>query len=304
MTARQDSRGGGGTPAPRGEIFERGYRHYEGPREGRAHAIRALIVYSIKRGLGIKKRWTAKIIPFTLTAAAFVPVVIIIGVRALLGSAVDWFNYASLYAALSIVLLLFAAVAAPEMLCDDRHEHVLQLYFSRALTRVDYLVAKVSALGILMGAIALAPALLLFVGNTLLASGPLSYLAHHVGDLGRVVAIGTLFSVFYAALGLVVASYTERKGVAAAIYVGGMLVVSGIVGAIFSTVGGDWKRYLLLVDPTSLTEGLSNWVLGVQPEPDSVLAQAGLHGSWFLASVGALVVVCGVVMHRRYLAEE
>ena len=114
------------------QIYDRGYRHYDGAREGRTHAIRALIVYSIKRGLGIKKRWTAKIIPILVYGFAFFPVVIIVGIRSFIGDAAQGFGYQTLYDLLATVLLVFAAATAPEMLCDDRRQRVLPLYFSRA----------------------------------------------------------------------------------------------------------------------------------------------------------------------------
>src|SRR5215217_9117311 len=53
-------------PSRYGEIFDRGYKHYDGPRLGRRGAFFALIRYSMKRALGIKKSWTAKIIPIFL----------------------------------------------------------------------------------------------------------------------------------------------------------------------------------------------------------------------------------------------
>ena len=46
-----------------GEVYDRGYQHYEGPRLGRKHAFRALTTYSMKRALGSKKSWTAKVVP-------------------------------------------------------------------------------------------------------------------------------------------------------------------------------------------------------------------------------------------------
>ncbi len=55
-----------GIPGRYGEIYDRGYQHYLGQRLGRQHAIWALILYSIKRAMGIKKSWTAKVIPFIL----------------------------------------------------------------------------------------------------------------------------------------------------------------------------------------------------------------------------------------------
>src|SRR6185437_15367911 len=97
---------------PDAQIYDRGYRHYEGKREGRAHAIRALIGYSIKRGLGIKKRWTAKIIPFIIYILGFFPVIIIIGIRAFAGRLAQGFNYETLYDLLATILLVFAAATA------------------------------------------------------------------------------------------------------------------------------------------------------------------------------------------------
>ena len=46
-----------------GEVYDRGYTHYDGERLGRGHAFGALIRYSIQRALGIKKPWTAKVVP-------------------------------------------------------------------------------------------------------------------------------------------------------------------------------------------------------------------------------------------------
>ena len=58
-----------------GEVFDRGYKHYDGPRLCRNHARRALIGYSVKRAMGIKKSWTAKVIPIFLYIAVLMPVV-------------------------------------------------------------------------------------------------------------------------------------------------------------------------------------------------------------------------------------
>ncbi|MDI3340597.1 MAG: hypothetical protein QJR03_08695 [Sphaerobacter sp.] len=300
----------GSAPAagPYGEIFDRGYQHYQGRREGRAHAVRALTLYSMRRALGVKKRWTAKIIPIFLYAAAFVPVVTIIGVRALVtqvsAQLAEGFNYSFLAAAISPLLLIYAAAAAPEMLCDDRRENVLPLYFSRAITRVDYLLAKVLALGLLMGSIAIVPLLVLFVGNTLLADAPLTYLRQHPGDIGRILITGTLLSVYYAAIGLVIAAFTARKGVAAALYIGFITIETGVVEALSLAVSGAWKDYLDLFSLGNVPDRIVQWLLGPASGAGSAPVGAPLQGWTYLFTVAAVVTVCGVVMHRRYLAEE
>ena len=44
------------------------------------------------------------------------------------------------------MLLLFVALTAPDVVCPDRAQRVLPLLFSRPLTGVDYVVAKVAAI--------------------------------------------------------------------------------------------------------------------------------------------------------------
>ena len=121
----------GSAPAPEpqgryGEIFDRGYSHYTGQRLGRQHARRALVGYSVKRAMGIKKSWTAKVIPMFLYIAVAMPVIISLGIRAFLPSA-EILDYGQFFGFVFILQGIFAATVAPEMLCPDRHEHVLSL---------------------------------------------------------------------------------------------------------------------------------------------------------------------------------
>ena len=52
--------------APGGTIYDRGYRHYEGPREGRGRRVRAIAVAGIRRVLGLKRNWKTKVVPWGL----------------------------------------------------------------------------------------------------------------------------------------------------------------------------------------------------------------------------------------------
>lgn len=293
---------------PYGEVFDLGYRHYEGRREGRAHAIRALVLYSVKRGLGIKKRWTAKIIPFGLYVVSFLPVIVIIGVKALLGPIADQvrFSYFNLYEMLTLIILLFAAGVAPEMICDDRREHVLQVYFARAISRLDYLLAKIGAMGFLIGTIAFLPALLLFLGYTFLASSPVEYFGDHFTDLGAIMLAGTLVALFYGAIATVVAVYIDRKGIASATTVGGTLIMSAIASALFATVEGEWHRYFVLADPLAVPQGFTKWIFSATRSDriEPIVLEAGLPDWWYLLAVAAVVAICGLAMYRRYLMED
>jgi ABC-2 type transport system permease protein len=285
---------------PYGEIYDLGYRHYEGKRLGRAHAIQALIIYSIKRGLGIKKKWTSKIIPFALYMAAFVPAFIVAGIKAFVPVDEFTYSYHDLNDFIGPVLFIYAAALGPEMLCDDRRENVLGLYFSRALTRLDYLLSKVAAISILMGTIAFGPALLLFGANVLLADNPISYFFNHLGDLGRIAAYGAFLSAYLGAITLAIAAYTNRKGVASAIFIGGIAITTAISNALFEAIDGGVRDYLILVNPGDLTFALSGWVWGEATE----LSNANLSGAWYGLAVMATVALSAMLMHRRYQADE
>jgi ABC-2 type transport system permease protein len=286
------------TPQPYGEVYDLGYQHYTGERLGRAHAIRALTLYSVKRGLGIKKKWTSKIMPVLLYTAAFVPAIIVAGILAFAPTGVS-FNYHNLHEIVGIVLLVFAAGLAPEMLSDDRRENVLSLYFARSITRVDYLLSKLLAMAILMGTIAYGPSLLLFLARVLLAGDPIGYFFDHLGDLGRIAVNGALAATFLSAIGLAVASYTNRKGVATGLIIGGAFVLIGISEALFNAIESDARDYVIFLSPVSLIDATSAWIFDSTPER---IAQ--LSGIYY---AGAMLVVIGLaagIMYRRYLVEE
>jgi ABC-2 type transport system permease protein len=289
---------------PYGEIYDLGYQHYTGPRPGRPHAIRSLVLYSVKRGLGIKKKWTSKIMPVLLYLAAFIPAFIIAGIMAFVPDQITDFSYAGLHTYIQFVLLIFAAGLAPEMLCDDRRENVLALYFSRALTRYDYLLAKVGGMALLMGTIAIGPPLLLFVAQTLLDDNPISYFGRHLDDVGRIAVSGSLIAIYYAAIGLAVAAYTSRKGVASAIIIGLIVFMTAIANALFDALEGTLRRVVVLFSPLDVIEGMNRWIYGEAGEDNYVLREANLPGIVFPAAVLAVVAVAGAIMYRRYLAEE
>lgn len=286
------------TTQPYGEVYDLGYKHYEGERLGRAHAVRALVVYSMKRGLGIRKRWTSKIIPVFLYVAAYAPVLIVAGLLAFLPEEVA-FGYGDLAGFISTALLIFAAGLAPEMLSDDRRENVLSLYFARAITRADYLLAKVAAMGLLMATIAFGPMLLLFIAKVLLADSPIGYFADHASDLGRIAAWGAVVCVYYTAIGLAIAVLVDRKGIASAVFIGGIFLVTAIANALFQATSGTLRDYLVLISPLDLIDALTGWILGSAGGD-----MATLEGPVYLVGVAAVVVVAALVMYRRYLAEE
>lgn len=289
-----------GAPTGRyGEIYDRGYQHYDGARLGRRHAIWALVSYSMKRALGVKKGWGSKMIPITLYVAAYLPVIVGIGIRRFVPT-FEGLDYADYFGAIFFILGVFVAATAPELLCGDRSENVLPLYFSRAITRADYLFAKLGAASLLTLTISVIPAIILWLGRQLLDQRPLAAMRDHVGDLGRVVVAGVAIALFLGALGLVISSFTGRKSIAVGIIVVGFLISESLAGALGFALDDDHPlyRYVIFLSPTSTVNTLVARLFGERVPATDV-------GLWpVLAVMAAIVAACWLVMYLRYVPNE
>ncbi len=151
-----------------GSIYDLGYRGYDGPRLGRRHAVAALVRHSMRSVFGIGRSGRAKILPaFCLGLPALIAL-ILVGIRALAGAGAAARRARRSSPAttgctriVAVFPILFVAAQAPELLGRDQRYRVLTLYFSRALRRTDYALAKLAALSVGVLAILLLPQLLL-----------------------------------------------------------------------------------------------------------------------------------------------
>jgi ABC-2 type transport system permease protein len=290
--------------APRyGEIYDRGYQHYAGPRLGRRHAIWALARYSMGRALGIKKSWTAKIIPILLYVAVLIPVVVAIGIRAFFSALLPGANvldYPEYFGGVFLIEGVFVATIAPEMLCPDRQEHVLPLYFSRAITRPDYVLGKLLAAGMLTLTVSLVPAALMWIGRQLLAPAPLTAMRDHLDDLSRIAVAGVLIAFYLGAIGLMISSFTGRKSIAVGIIIIGFLMAEAISGALtFALEDNDRARaWLGFLSPTRTTAAL----VGALWNVDTGGIDAPLPA--IVGVMLAVIVICVGIMYWRYVPDD
>ncbi len=213
-----------------GAVYDRGYRPYDGDRGGRGSARAALYRASMRRALGLRREWRQKVAPFVLLAIAVVPAIVNVGVKYLtrdtLAEGIDFFTYRD-YVGVSNTLLVFVALTAPDIMCPDRRQRVLPLIFARPLTGLDYVIAKVCTMASILFAFSLIPQVVLFVGQMLVSSdGALSYLRENADVLWKVPVAVALLAIYYATIGVAVASLTARRIIAGATIIGLFLVTS------------------------------------------------------------------------------
>ncbi len=277
------------------EIFDRGYRRFEGRRSGVVGAMRSLAWHTTRSILGLGRKARHKVFPVVVIIIAFLPAIIFIGVAALFP--VDMFadelrpEYWELAQTSWFAILLFCAMVVPEALVRDRRDGMLALYLSTPLTRATYLIGKVISV---MGTLALVtagPALLLLLGVTFEGVGPDGPL-QWAKTAGQIVLGGAGMAAVFASVSLAAASLTDRRAFASVAVVlvlfGSLAVVSG------------------LIDRADMTENLRAFslielALEVAPRVFGDEGDAGaLSDTTFLAAVIGWIGGSGAVVWVRY----
>jgi ABC-2 type transport system permease protein len=290
-------------PAGRyGEVFDRGYAHYTGPRLGRPQAVRSLFAYSMKRALGLRKSWTAKVLPFLLYSAALVPLIVMIGISAI-APQVEFASYSGYMTSIFLIVGIFVATAAPEMVCVDRQERTLPLYFSRAISRSDYVFAKVAAMTVLTMTLSVVPSVVLWLGRQLVADSPWRAIRDNLGDLWRVILLGSLIALTLGTGGLMVSSFTNRKAIAVTVITIGFTLVTAIANVAMELLQDErWSRFFIFGSMIGVFEGTANHLFG--GVESAAVDRAGFSLQTYVIYVLALAVVSVLIMRWRYAPRD
>jgi ABC-2 type transport system permease protein len=283
-------------------IEDIGYSRYEGERRGRLAAVWSLARFGALGALGARRSWRAKIIPIALIAIAFTPTLVVLGLHAILSSRFtgrfpDLVPYGGYYIEIGIVVLLFAGITTPDLLCPDRRNRVLSLYLSTAVSRTEYVAGRMLGALLPLLLVTLAPVVVLYAGNTLFADDSLTYLEDHWADLFRIILAGLLLAAYFALIALAIASLTSRRALATGAYVGVMLASTTLAGAIAFGVGAGAGWLLISVPRIAIVSVRSIFSDGRDPP-----GHAPLWAWWGLML--AIMAVSVLVIALRYRRAE
>ena len=126
------------------------------------------------------------------------------------------------------LVTIFIAAQAPELVSRDLRSHVLPLYFCRPLRRSDYPLAKYLALTAALLILIEIPLLILYVGTIASAKGGAAIWAE-TRALIPGLGVGLMWAVLFAAIGLVLASFTGRRA-----YSTGIVAISCVLTFVLS----------------------------------------------------------------------
>jgi ABC-2 type transport system permease protein len=280
-------------PAPNGGVIhDIGYQRYTGPRLGRRHIVASLYLHSLRAAFGLGRSAKAKVFPGIVIGLAFAVAVVAVAIRSQTGEiAITYLEYTE---AMGVLVLLFLAVVAPELVCRDLRARVLPLYFSRPLRRTDYALAKLAAMVSAVWLLLAGPLLLMFLGGVFAQTGGVSGARHEFTDFLGGLAYAAIAAIVLGAVAVPLASLSSRRAVSAVVVVAAFLVTTPVIGVI-DAVGGTTGRQLgPLLNPLAMLSGLQTWIFRTSS------MDIGRYGPLYLVTALVLVGGCVALLVVRY----
>ena len=271
-----------------GVIHDLGYRGYDGPRLGRAQIVRALTWHSFRSSFGIGRGAKAKIIPVLAFVAMCLPA--LVNAFAVARGNARLFGYDVYSPTLRVVVVtVFIAAQAPELVSRDLRNRVLPLYFCRPLRRGDYPLAKYVALTAACLLLIELPLLILYVGTIASASGGRAVWNETKALIPPGLGVGLMWAVLMAAIGLALACRTGRRAYATGIVAITCFLTWSLSLLLIQAEGGQGAtstgaRVAGLFSPFTILDGVRVWLGGTSP---GEVANPGHYGPLY----GLLAVV-------------
>lgn len=297
-----------GYRATSGTVFDIGYQRYTDRREGRGRSRLAVFKDGFRTALGFGRGARAKVLPWffigVLSAIGLV-MAIVAGAanrlggpgtaeRAGLPSHSDFYSFAS------IILFVFAAVVAPELICPDRRNRVISLYLVRPLTGSDYILSRWAAFLVVMLAAVWLPQFILFFGLSMGDPDPVAYLRAHWLDIPRFLASGAAMAAYTTTLAMLTASFTTRRAYASVFLVGLFIITTPFTVGLAEEIKGPAGQWVSMFNLTNIPVHVNDVIFGEASEitedaPARKLGSAMLVAWYFLWTLGP-----GAVLWWRY----
>lgn len=271
------------------EIYDIGYRHYDGPRLGRGHTVRALTVHSLRGIFGLGRTARSKIMPFSLFTIMLLPAVVSIALMALAQQ--RGLPYSGFAVIMQAVVAIFLAAQAPTAVAPDLRFRVLPLYLSRPVTIGEYVGAKVTAMTVALFALVALPLTLIYVGELLIdLPGPPA-----TGEFFGALAMALVLALVLSTLGLAISSLTPRRGLGVASVMAAYLLSSAAVPVIYGTLemsGYDSQaRWAWLANPFWLVDAVQSSLFGTPSHAEGPYPGGPIPAVLVVALIAAAMAV-------------
>jgi ABC-2 type transport system permease protein len=303
--------GGRGDGGRGGSIYDLGYRGYEGPRLGRRAAVGALLVHTLRTAYGLGRNARSKVVPVGLVVLATLPALLAIGFLVLFAQfapmleaseaieALQPIQYSTMFPFTAPLVFFFCAAQAPELFGRDQLTGVLPLYFSRAITRSDYALARMLGLFVALLVLSLSPQIILLVGRALVADDLGTGLGEELSAVPAILASGLIVAGLVGSLSAAIAALTPRRAYATVAIMAMFLIPNVFASLIVSLDTGLFGQLAALLSPADVLDGVNAFLFDTRPD-NLTARRAGLD--YFVFVLGAATWIIGslTVLLLRY----
>jgi ABC-2 type transport system permease protein len=277
-----------------GVIHDIGYQRYQGPRLGRAALLGALYTHGLRSAFGLGRSAKSKIFPWGVAGIVLLVAVINAGVRSQIGR---WlFDYYEFANTMSLLVIFFVAIVAPELVSRDIRSGVLPLYFSRPLRAADYVMAKVAALVTAVWLLLGVPQFVMFLTGAFTTKTGMKGVWHELGLLIPGWGYSLLWALIFTSISLLVASLTGKRAFAAGGIVAVFLMSAPVVGVLSSLPSETAHHLAGLASPIALVNGVEIWL---RNRTDLGL-DIGDFGPIYGIEAFCLIAACLLLLLARY----
>jgi len=239
---------------------------------------------------------------------ATLPALLMVGIFALVaqvgpaGEAIETLapiTYATMFPFISTLVFVFCAAQAPELFGRDQLVGVMPLYFSRALSRTDYAVARLLGLLASILVLVLAPQLILFLGRVLVAADPFESLMVELPSLPVAIVMGLIVALVVASLSSAIAALTPRRSYATVTIFGIFFIPLAVASLLVALDTGLLGQVALLFSPSQVLDGVNAFLFDTVPDNPAV-RRAGNEGWVYVVAAGAWFAGSVAVLLGRY----
>lgn len=274
-------------PSPESVIHDIGYQRYQGARLGPGSAFVALFIHGLRASFGLGRSAKAKIFPWIAIGLVGAAALIIAVARS---QGAEDIGYQDLPSIVAVVILVFLAVVAPELVSRDLRNNLLPLYFSRPVSRVSYAGAKLLSMVASLWLMLAVPQLFIYAASAFGSSDL-------VAETGRLLGgwlVSGFYAIIYASLGVLIASVASRRAFAAGAIAAVFLISLPVMGVLMALGDDTVKSLAPMISPVMLPEAIREWIYGLGNLP------IGNYGPLYGAVGVLLPALCALLLFVRY----
>jgi ABC-2 type transport system permease protein len=284
-----------GQPAPpqSGMLHDQGYRHYGGLRAPHGQAWMVIARMHVMNALKYR--------PFLMLLLVAWARVIYYGVRIYVASvsaqvptffAVNpglWQEFLTGQG----TFVFLVTIAQAGIIADDRRANALQLYLSKPLTRLEYVIGKLVPPMLWLLGVTWVPAMLLLILQVVL-SGSLAFLRENLFLLPAITLASFVDALLSTFLILALSSMSKSRRFVSVMFAGIMFFTFGMYQSLRAITG---SRMWAAISPGSMVDVITAWVFRARTEPLVPVPVA-------VAVVVGLIVLSVVILERRVRGVE